>query len=702
MTVGIQSDAEWIADIAQTLAQVRHQPAPRLPFASDAACSPHGVGAPDAHFRRLPGMERSLRSFGRPAELGAATARQGRPEAMQTLCPPPQSARERRPMKLNPIASVSKPQLASTSKPEQPPPKAQQVEVAPPIAMQPCPEATVGSEDTPATQPPVQIVEASIRVAVQLDDGVQVPARLWLVLETLGAQGDERGQSRQLARSLGGGFISPQAAAALKPVPRQRLHKLAAEANFQRAARGTCHLALRHAALALQLLGDRVRDVQLPFGEVSESRQPCTGKQDPLSRVRRAEQLVTTRARKLNGRVSASAMEASDEGPPLELGRGRHHGMRSKMLRKGLHTWLEFLQFARHRFGNTARAWFRMDLREKLSLTEKEFVRGCEEVGFRGNLPALWRYLDSDRTGTVSIMEMDPAVGEKLASFRKFLVENNPARDGSVGDGFQLLDQNRNNRCYKSEFKQRLRALGYSGELANLFELLDRDGYGCLVEHNLHFLQQWTPLPYLFCEPSFEALKAWKEDLKQVHGYPLAKAWRKVLDRDCTMRVTWHSFVVACSGLAASKNTPPMTEAQMCAVWKALDDDSNNWISLSEFDPECYEVFASFKRWAEDVYGSCCDAFRDIDASTSQNGKLSTVEMRQVIGKCEKAWTGDLEWLFLCLDWNDTQRVTKQDFLFLDHWDLDGEEWEVTVRKWAMAPGGAVRAVRSKTIGEMP
>lgn len=376
------------------------------------------------------------------------------------------------------------------------------------------------------------------------------------------------------------------------------------------------------------------------------------------------------------------------EEPPSEVGREKVLGARSKMLRKGCQAWLEFLEFARHRYGNTARAWFRMDAQEKLVLTEKEFVRGCDEIGFRGNIPALWRYVDADRGGHVRLWELDPRAGVILASFRKFLLD----RTTDASGGFRLLDANNSNRVYKAEFTQRLRELGHTTNLSQLFDLLDRDGYGFLVEHNLGFLHRWKPHPYLFCKPNFDAVQPFKDALLARDGPPLAKVWRKVLDREGTMRVKWSSFVTICSQSSMLKqNGAPKTEEQMCAVWKAFDADSSGWISLREFDSECFEIYAGFKRWAEEAHGTVINAFREIDASTNGNGKLAPSELRKVLTHGPKAWVGNPDWLFECLDWNETGRLVEQDFFFLDHWDLDGEDWEATVRNWHSRPKPGVR-----------
>jgi len=285
---------------------------------------------------------------------------------------------------------------------------------------------------------------------------------------------------------------------------------------------------------------------------------------------------------------------------------------------------------------------------------------------------------------------LDPRTGVILASFRKFLLDRTP--NGDATSGFRLLDANNSYRLYKAEFIQRLKELGYTANLTLLFDLLDRDGYGFLVDQNFNFLHRWRPHPYLFCKPIPELVQPFKEALLAVHGAPLAKVWRKVLDRDGSMRVKWNAFFAACSQPAMLKQTgSPKTEEQMCGVWKAFDSDSSGWISLREFDPECFELYAGFKRWAEEHHGTVLQAFREIDAATNGNGKLAPSELRKVLSHGPKAWSGDTDWLFECLDWHDSGRLVEQDFAFLDHWDLDGEDWEATVRNWNNRPKSGVR-----------
>mmetsp|Transcript_71909 Transcript_71909/g.161394 ORF Transcript_71909/g.161394 Transcript_71909/m.161394 type:complete len:416 (+) Transcript_71909:3-1250(+) len=373
-------------------------------------------------------------------------------------------------------------------------------------------------------------------------------------------------------------------------------------------------------------------------------------------------------------------------------------------LQLGFQALLEFRSFTSRRFGNPVRTWFMLDPEANMRLGEQQFARKCVEIGFRGNIMALWQYIDSDQTGTVSLLELDSSSAVMLAGFKLLLQEKFNNR--SI-EAFHFIDERRSGRVDRPTFVAGLKCAGYHGAISRLFDLLDRQGLGIISASDLKFLDTWKLPAYIFEKPDMEGLQAVKARLLEVHSN-LLRAWRKGLDRDGTMRVAWDEFRTACLELAratppkaaspktASASVPsspasggaqgalPRTEKEIAAVWRALDDDCSGWISLREFDRKSFEAVAAFKRWADRVHGGVVKAFRFLDNSGAPTGsgsnlKLSEGELRRAV-RGKDGCKANMELLFEGLDANNTYSLTEADVKFLDGWDLAWEEWEAAAK----------------------
>jgi Ca2+-binding EF-hand superfamily protein len=577
---------------------------------------------------------------------------------------------------------------------------------------------------------------------MQNKEEAKVPPHSWLVLETswpearstetsayLDEGGENDGSIFHLAEAAGGGSIAESGAPLLRVVLEERLHSMAVEANFQRATRGTSVVALRHAAQALELVAAEEERIAMRLSpldsmaclrtapsphtsfstggpatwsswgssEVGSSAVTagCTMSSLPAhERLKRMLPIVAMNASAAGKRAFAIVREIPDlPGPPPGA------FLRGKAgLLKGARALDDFMTWSQHRFGNPMRAWFALDPEENMRLGEQTFVRRCLDLGFRGNVRALWQYADSDRSGQIGILEIDANATMLMASFKKFVDDH---WKGAV-EAFSLLDTNRSGKISKDEFVAALKSWGFKGKSARLFDLLDRQGFGYMVASDVAFLEHWTPPPYLLSYGDEKGLKALRKACEELCG-SLFNAWRTIFDRDGTMRVSWEEFQGACRAVLRGcftkegNKTPgmnyhsrphdhglPKTEQEMAAVWRALDSDCSGWISLREFDPPCFQVFAGFKRWADEHHAGVLRAFIAIDRFHNGNGRLTVGELRG----SPLTWPpanvlsmSDVELLFCNLDVNSTGRLTEEEFRFLEHWDLDWEEWERLTRQ---------------------
>lgn len=535
------------------------------------------------------------------------------------------------------------------------------------------------------------IAEAPTSLTVQVDGRTErVFPHTWIVLDSFSTVS---AALNCLHADAGGGTVT-EGGERLQPVPDDRLHSMSAEANFQRCSRATSVTSLRHAALILTLLGFRERQsgTVVPMGpERSNECSPA----NVVARARRAESIVAFRALAATQRPKLASTPRtlpplSARAPSPEKDRGRS---RQSVMQKGLQALEEFTRFAEHKFGNTVRAWFMLDPEGKMSIGQKQFARSCDEIGFKGNVVSLWRYLDSDQSGHITILELDSAAAVSLAELKVVIKSrfNNQSRAM-----FQFMDENSSDRLFKHEFIGSMKELGFDkAKSTRLFGMFDRDRLGSITSKDVEFLDRWHPPPYLFAKPDSVGLENFKNVLRSMYT-SLLRAWRQLIDKDCTMRVSWDEFSETCAYLqkktasgamtAEQREYLPRTEDQRAGIWRALDEDCGGWIALAEFDQDSYDCLATFKRYCIDEHGCVATGFQAI--SKSNNSRVSEVELEVV---------EDLDAKLLIQGLNVNHNVVvhhifddktgkkhpvevpflvEKDVRFLDKWDLEWEEEE--------------------------
>merc|ERR1719161_3058861 len=84
--------------------------------------------------------------------------------------------------------------------------------------------------------------------------------------------------------------------------------------------------------------------------------------------------------------------------------RKNRHMSRTQELGDGQKALLHFKQFCISRYKNILRAWHQLDTDGNMNLGLQEFRRGCERVRYHGNINQLWKFLDRDSSGTVTLL----------------------------------------------------------------------------------------------------------------------------------------------------------------------------------------------------------------------------------------------------------------------------------------------------------
>merc|ERR1719188_1934224 len=195
---------------------------------------------------------------------------------------------------------------------------------------------------------------------------------------------------------------------------------------------------------------------------------------------------------------------------------------------------------------------------------------------------------------------------------------------------------------------------------------LDLYNCGLLMQSDLEWLDKWPAPEWLAADPDPEAWKLLKALLVRTYKHPL-KAWRTVLDRDNSNKISWAEFRDACRKVRFDGN--------IGGAWRALDEDLSGYIGMREYDPPSAELLESFKDWAETNFGSVARCFRSLDEDKS--GSLTFSELKRACHKMK--WKGDVRLLFDSIDvdegGNQAKRTISVDELaFLDQWGIVKDE----------------------------
>lgn len=552
------------------------------------------------------------------------------------------------------------------------------------------------------------VAESARSITVAVDNKQEtIPARFWLVLDNSAIRPttpSEQSSGLVLNTSVpvcltpacgGGAVVCEEDSRLLKLVDPKRLNLKAADFNFRRASNATSHLVLRHAWRVIELVaevenrnadqsGYKVRQTVFDKLPVVEKRHEEISTKERFQRAARTVNILAKAEKKRT--VKRSRGRKATCGSPKTLvmiskgALAMERGNSSRvMLQKGVFALEEFLQFVNRQFGNPVRGWFHLDPEESMKLGEKQFMRIVADIGFRGNIHALWRYMDSDGSGSTTLLELDVQSAIVLAVFKKFIYEFFGC---DVEAMFRCIDTKRSGKVSNVDFVATIERLGYTGPSVRLFDLLDRRGHGYLIRRDFNFIAKWKPQQYLWCKPDQAAHDKFMDALLISYGEPLFRVWRKVLDRDGSMRISWDEFRYACNNLLRAPvgmpDAIPKTEVEMAGIWRALDKDCSGWISLRDFDPVAYQALGSFRLWSQRRHGGVMPLFRSLD--DNGNGKVSLTEL-MAIKKEQDGYTGNVEVVFVCLDVNHERLLTEHDVNFLDSWDVWWEEFEMGLKK---------------------
>merc|ERR1719197_1628127 len=113
----------------------------------------------------------------------------------------------------------------------------------------------------------------------------------------------------------------------------------------------------------------------------------------------------------------------------------------------------------------------------KLSFVE--FCQSARNEGFAGNLKSLWKEMDADGEGFVTLEEFAPGIASLMASFYACLKEKH---EGSLVKAWKRsLDLDKSGSIKKEELVEAMAKLGWDGDAARVYSLLDFDRGGSIT-----------------------------------------------------------------------------------------------------------------------------------------------------------------------------------------------------------------------------
>jgi len=324
------------------------------------------------------------------------------------------------------------------------------------------------------------------------------------------------------------------------------------------------------------------------------------------------------------------------------------------------------------------RAWFKhFDPDHNGKILFADFCAGMGKLEFDGDFSRLWYEVDADGSGELSFEEVHAQQASLWQDFRVWCGQTfSSARDMchklANWDGLAKEDEA---VVEQRDFVEGIRDAGWKkGFERFMFEALDLYDSGKFTVKDV----KWVDYDVARRKRkeaakrkasshakkkmhdklvARQAVQDFRNFLQQLYG-PFFRAWRKALDRDCSMTLQRVELYKACRDLG--------WEGDVRSLWHALDGDNSGITTLEEFDPQSAQQLAQFKQWSEQTWGpkSSVTMFRALDRYRNQKMKLPDFARECKV----RGFTGKARTLAMWFDWEDKKYLTEEDLSFLDVW----------------------------------
>lgn len=121
-----------------------------------------------------------------------------------------------------------------------------------------------------------------------------------------------------------------------------------------------------------------------------------------------------------------------------------------------------FRAFLKKQYGSYVAAWRALDYERRGALSFGEFCRACRTIGFHGNLKQVWKELDANDLGAVTLTELEPRTGFVVGLFQREAI----SRYGSMHKAWVHIADTESKGCVgEGEVVQAVAKLGLAKEI---------------------------------------------------------------------------------------------------------------------------------------------------------------------------------------------------------------------------------------------
>lgn len=298
--------------------------------------------------------------------------------------------------------------------------------------------------------------------------------------------------------------------------------------------------------------------------------------------------------------------------------------------------------------GSALVAWVKhFDSNNDGRISVKEFTKGMRDLGYTGtheDLLKMWKEVDTDNSGVITFDEIDNDANEAWSMFRRWLAEkfeNEKEAVKALGENHWSEDLNEYIVSEASFCKVLIELDWRHGLQEDLYECLDRDGYGFLTAACLPFFpaekqkQKLRAAALARCGVKWtlkveqqakveQALMDFAEFMRKKYSGNTFRGWISGLDKDRSMSLMQPELFKACSRLGFP--------GDMRALWTALNSDNKGFCTIDDVDPFAAQIVAEFTDLLRTKFGSVSLGFRGLDRKNAKRLKAEefAAELRRI------------------------------------------------------------------------